>query len=121
VITKLAVTGSNAPNEKSEALIAEEVLIKLGIDPSLIAIETNSHSTIEQVLFIRNELQNKQGWKKFVIISDQYHLARVLEMAKFNGITAIGAPSNINQNFFDLFFYRLRESVALLAYWLLGK
>jgi uncharacterized SAM-binding protein YcdF (DUF218 family) len=118
---KLAVTGSNAPNEKSEAVIAKEELIKLGVDQSLISTESNSHSTIEQILFVRDELRNRQGWKKFIIISDQYHLARVLEMAKFNGISAIGTPSKINQNFFDLFFYRLRESVALLAYWLLGK
>ncbi len=120
-IPKIVVTGSNAPNELAEAEIAKRELIKMGADEALITTETHSRSTLEQVLYLRTELAEKQQWKKFVIISDQYHLARVLEMAKFNGLTAIGSPSNINQNFFDLLFYRLRESVALLAYWLLGK
>ena len=120
-VPKLVVTGSNASNELSEAEIAKRELVQMGSDESLIVTETHSRSTLEQVLYLRSELAEKQGWRKFVIISDQYHLARVLEMAKFNGLTAIGSPSNINQNFFDLLFYRLRESVALLAYWLLGK
>jgi hypothetical protein len=42
-------------------------------------------------------------------------------MCKFNGIEAIGTPSNIHQTFQDLAYYRLRESIALMAYWLLGK
>jgi hypothetical protein len=48
-------------------------------------------------------------------------LARIIEMCKFNGLTAIGSPSQIRQPFLDLAYYRLRESFALLAYWLIGK
>ncbi len=121
VIPKIVTTGSNAPGEKAEGEIAKIELISRGIDESKITSETNSHSTLEQVLFLRDELVKKQGWKKFIIISDQYHLARAIEMCKFNGIDAIGSPSGINQTFYDLAYYRLRESVALLAYWILGK
>jgi vancomycin permeability regulator SanA len=121
VVPNIAVTGGNATNEASEADIAKTTLQKMGIPTSVITSETNSRSTIEQVLYIRDELRDKQGWKKFIIISDQYHLARVLEMCSFNSINAIGTPSRINQGFTDILFYRLRESVALLAYWTLGK
>ncbi|MFI5262948.1 MAG: YdcF family protein [Candidatus Kapaibacterium sp.] len=121
VVPKMVTTGSNAPGEKAEGEIAKLELISHGIDESKITTETNSHSTLEQVLFLRDELVKKQGWKRFIIISDQYHLARAIEMCKFNGIDAIGSPSGINQSFFDLAYYRLRESVALLAYWILGK
>lgn len=121
VVPNIAVTGSSAPNEKSEAEIASAALQKLGVGSSVITSESNSRSTLEQVIYIREELRDKQEWKRFIIISDQYHLARVLEMCSFNGINSIGTPSRINQDFSDILFYRLRESVALLAYWTLGK
>ncbi len=121
IIPKIVTTGSNAPGEKAEGEIAKRELITRGIDESRITAEINSHSTLEQVLYLREELVKKQGWKKFIIISDQYHLARAIEMCKFSGIDAIGTPSDIKQTFYDLAYYRLRESVALLAYWILGK
>ncbi len=121
IIPKIVTTGSNAPGEKAEGEIAKLELINRSIDGSKITTEINSHSTLEQVLFLRDELMKKQGWKRFIIISDQYHLARAIEMCKFNGIDAIGCPSGIKQTFYDLAYYRLRESVALLAYWILGK
>jgi uncharacterized SAM-binding protein YcdF (DUF218 family) len=121
VVLNIAVTGSSAPYEKSEAEIARDALQKLGVGNSVITSESNSRSSLEQVIYIREELRDKQGWKRFIIISDQYHLARVLEMCSFNSIDAIGTPSRIGQEFSDILFYRLRESVALLAYWTLGK
>jgi uncharacterized SAM-binding protein YcdF (DUF218 family) len=121
IVPKIVTTGSNAPGESAESEIAKLELIKRGIDESKIVTESNSHSTLGQVLYIRDELVKKQGWKKFIIISDQYHLARTLEMCRFNNIDALGSPSGIKQPFFDLAYYRLRESVALLAYWILGK
>lgn len=122
VIPKIVTTGaSDAPKERPEGEIAKLELIKRGIDESKITAEINSHSTLEQVLYIRNELAAKQGWRKFIIISDQYHLSRALEMCVFNEIDAVGTPSGIKQSFPDLAYYRLRESIALLAYWILGK
>ena len=120
-IPRLAVTGASAPGEEAEATVARQEFIKMGVDPSNVIAETNSHSTYDQVRYIREELMLKQGWTKFVVISDQYHLARVLEMCKFNHISAIGTASHIQQPFFELAFYRTRESLALLAYWLFGK
>lgn len=121
VVTNIAVTGSSAPYEKSEAEIAGVALQKLEVGSSVITSESNSRSSLEQVIYIREELRDKQGWKRFIIISDQYHLARVLEMCSFNDIDAVGTPSRNAQGFTDILFYRLRESVALLAYWILGK
>jgi len=120
-IPRLVVTGASAPGEQAEAEIARNEFIKRGIDPSQLVAETSSRSTLDQVLFVKRELKGKQNWDRFVIISDQYHLARVIEMCRFNGVQAIGSPSNIRQPFLDLAYYRLRESVALLAYWLVGK
>lgn len=120
-VPRLVVTGGNAPGKLAEAEIARRELIRQGIDPSQIIEENTSHSTLEQVRFLRDELYQKQGWNRFVIVSDQYHLARVCDMCKFNGLNVIGSPSHIHEPFLDLAYYRLRESVALLAYWMLGR
>jgi vancomycin permeability regulator SanA len=120
-IPRIVLTGASAPGELAEAEVAKKDLLKRGIDPSQIVEETNSHTTLEQVGYMRGDLLGKQNWSRFVIISDQYHLARVVEMCHFNGLHAIGSPSRIHQPFLDLLYYRVRESVALLEYWLLGR
>jgi uncharacterized SAM-binding protein YcdF (DUF218 family) len=122
VIPKLVTTGaSDAPKETSEGEIAKLELVKRGIDGSRITAETSSHSTLQQILYLRDELSARQGWKKFIIISDQYHLARAIEMSKFNGVDAVGCPSGYQHSVVSLIYSRIRESIALLAYWLLGK
>jgi len=120
-IPRIVVTGASAPGELAEAEVSRRVLEGRGVDPSRIIQETSSHTTLEQVRYLHDELFLKQGLTRFVVISDQYHLARVCEMCKFNGLTAIGSPSRIRQPFLDLGYYRFRESMALLEYWLLGR
>ncbi len=120
-VSRIIVTGSNAPGKLAEAEVAKRELIRLGVDPSQIIEETSSHSTLEQVLFLRDQLSRKYEWNRFVIVSDQYHLARVCEMCKFNGLSVIACPSHIHEPLLDLVYYRLRESVALLEYWFFGR
>ena len=83
----LVLTGGNAPNELTEAEVGKRELLKLGADPTRIVLEEHTSSTVEQILFIRDEL-TKQGWTSFVIISDQFHLKRALEICAFNNIKA---------------------------------
>lgn len=120
-VPRVVVTGGSAPGEQAEASVAKKEFIKRGVDASRVIAETRSHSTLDQVIYLRDELAKKQNWERFVIISDHYHLARVGEMCKFNRVAAITAPSRIEQPFLDLAWYRVRESMALLAYWLIGK
>ena len=120
-VPRLIVTGGSAPGELAEADIAKRELVRLGIEQDQIIEENTSHSTLEQVEFLRQELYQTQGWSRFVIVSDQYHLARVCDMCKFNGLTVIGSPSPIKEPFLDLAYYRLRESIATIEYWMLGR
>ncbi len=117
----LVLTGASAPGELAEAEVARRELVRRGVDPSQLIMETSSHTTLEQVRYMREVLQAKQNWSRFVLISDQYHLARVSEMCQFNRLTTIACPSLIHQTFLDLLYYRIRESVALVEYWLLGR
>ena len=115
----LVVTGGHAPHELSEAEVARRELIKLGADPTRIVVETHTSSTLQQILFIRNQLLN-QGWSSFVIISDQFHLERALEICEFNGIDAIGVSSESPLGPENLAIYHLREAAALILYWTFG-
>jgi vancomycin permeability regulator SanA len=115
----LVLTGGNAPNELPEAEVARRELLKRGVDPTRIVQETHTHSTLEQILYIREHLL-KQGWSSFIIVSDQFHLKRALEICAFNGIDARGVSSESPLGPQNLAIYHLRESVALILYWMFG-
>jgi len=116
----LVLTGSNAPNEMPEAEVARRELIARGVDPTRVVVETNTGSTLEQILFLRDNIKKKQGWSTFIIISDQFHLKRALEICRFNNLDAIGVFSESPLGPQNLAFYHIRESAALALYWLFG-
>ena len=119
VVEFLVLTGGNAPNELTEAEVAKRELLAMGAEPTAIVLEEKTSSTTEQILFIRDEL-TKQGWESFVIISDQFHLKRALEICAFNDIEANGIPSESPLGPKNLAFYHVRESAALILYWMFG-
>jgi vancomycin permeability regulator SanA len=116
-IKKILVTGGNAPGELTEAEVSYRNLIKLGVKREDIKIEMNTATTVDQVKYLK-KYEYLQGNEKIIIISDQFHLKRVLEICKFFNIKASGIASNTKYVFKKLLFYRVRESVALLLFWL---
>jgi vancomycin permeability regulator SanA len=115
----LVVTGSNAPGEMSEAEVARRELLRRGADPTRIVVESTTRSTVQQIMFIRDQLL-KQGWTSFIIISDQFHLKRALQIARFYDLDAQGVSSESPLGPENLALYHLRESVALILYWMFG-
>jgi len=121
IIKKIQVTGSNAPGEVSEARAAYNFLLKSkSVDKRDILIEENTTTTIEQIRFIKEQLNDKNIGKKFIIISDDFHLKRTLEMAEFFNINAVGISSDYKLNWEKSFYYRLRDSIGLLLFWTFG-
>ncbi|GBD89587.1 hypothetical protein BMS3Abin04_00295 [bacterium BMS3Abin04] len=120
-IKKIQVTGGNAPGEISEAKAAYNYLVfKHNIDKNKILIEENTSTTTEQVKFIKSHLIRKKQDNKIIVISDQFHLRRVLQICNFFNVNAIGISSDYNLNWRELFFYRLRDSIGLLLFWIFG-
>ena len=117
-IVKIQFTGSNAPGEISEARGAYNYALSLGIKKHLMSIEEETTTTTEQIKFIKNNIANNRKYSSVIIISDQFHLTRVLEICKFFDVKAIGVASNYSLTTEKLLYYRLRESVALLFFWL---
>lgn len=117
-ISKIQLTGSNAPGEISEAEAAYNYALKLGIKKHLMVIEEETTSTTEQIRYIKKKFASSPKYEQIVIISDQFHLTRALEICKFFDVKAIGVASDYSIKWEKLLYYRLRESIALLFFWL---
>ena len=118
IVSKIQLTGGNAPGELSEAEVSLIHVLKNGIKRDDVRIEKKTTSTIEQIRFIKKELIQEKQFKTVIIISDVYHLQRVKEICKFYKIKAEVAASNLNMKTDKIIFYQLRESIALILFWL---
>ena len=117
-VNKIQVTGGNAPGEISEARAAYNLLVNhFNVKPEDVLVEENTTTTYEQIKFIKRRLNNIYRNGKIFIVSDKFHLRRVLEMCDFLNVNAIGIASEYKLNWKKLFFYRLRDSIGLLLFW----
>ena len=118
IIKKIHFTGSNAPGELTEAEAALKYLMDNHKIPSSdVIIETSTTTTSEQLKYLRDYLAKKNEKLEVLIISDQFHLMRVIEMAKFYGVYAEGISSGYKLSVEKLLYYRLRDSIGLLIFW----
>lgn len=115
-ISKIYLTGSNAPGELAESEVALNYIKSLGKSIKDIFIEKKTTSTNEQIEFIKKNLlpgiQNN-----IIVISDSYHLVRVMEIGKFQNIKLKVVPSDLSQSFEKSIYSKVRESLALTVFW----
>lgn len=114
---EMLLTGGNAPGEMSEAEVAMKYARKSGMQMSKVKIESITSSTAEQINFIKRNLINKEDINEIIVISDSYHLVRVLEISKFFNIDIKVAASKIKLGEEGKVYRKLRESIALIVFW----
>ncbi|NWF89182.1 MAG: YdcF family protein [Ignavibacteriaceae bacterium] len=117
-ISKIQLTGGNAPGELSEAEVSLNYILKKDVKKSDVWIEKKTTSTIEQVRFIKNNISGSKDLNSIVIISDMYHIKRVKEICRFYNIEVVMAPTSLNLKTVNIIFYQLRECIAILLFWL---
>lgn len=117
IVKNLVLTGGNAPGELSEAEAAFNYLTNLGVKIDNLMIERNTSTTAEQIKFLKFNLLIADQNSKVLIISDSFHISRILQMCKFFRVNAIGISSDHILSFEKTLFYRTRESIALLLFW----
>jgi vancomycin permeability regulator SanA len=117
-INKIIVIGGNAPGEITEAEAAQRYLVNLGIPKQSIILEPITSTTSEQIKYLHTSkiLQNPN--EEILVISDGFHLTRIIQICKFYQINGIGIPSNHKLTIDKEIFYKLRESLALLLFWM---
>ncbi|RKY91532.1 MAG: hypothetical protein DRQ01_07570 [Ignavibacteriae bacterium] len=113
----ILLTGSNAPGELSEAEVAFIYAKEMGMDTTRISLELETTSSSEQIQFIKNKLAPDEKIKDIIIISDSYHLPRVLEISRFYNINIKVASSKLQLDFKDKLYNKIRESLALVVFW----
>ncbi|MEZ4822309.1 MAG: YdcF family protein [Ignavibacteria bacterium] len=119
-VQKLVITGGGSPNELTEGEVSKNVLIKYGVDPKNLFLESSSNSTVEQIHFVRDSLYNKKNWDKIILVSDNYHLLRSSQICNFNNINADCMASDKELSAGATFSLCLKESLALIIFWVSG-
>lgn len=115
-ISKIYLTGSNAPGELAESEVALNYIKSLGKNISDVTIEKRTTSTNEQIEFIKQQLLRKHTYG-IIVISDSYHLVRVKEIGKFQNIKLKVIPSDLVLGFEASIYNKVREAIALTVFW----
>ncbi len=117
-VKKIQLTGGNAPGELSEAEVGYNVVKRFRVDLKDVTMEKKTSSTTEQVQFIKQNLVKKDKPKQIIVISDGFHLNRINEICYFNNIHPQLVPSELKLSWEKNIYYKLRESVGLIFFWL---
>jgi uncharacterized SAM-binding protein YcdF (DUF218 family) len=120
LIRNIILTGGGAPGEMTEAEVAKNELLKKGVKESSIFIENKSNSTLEQMTFINQHFYVKNNWKEIVIITDNFHLFRSKQISNFFGMNVNTVASDTPLSTESTFNYSLKESFAIVLFWLFG-
>jgi len=116
-VGKIVLTGSNAPGELPESEVAYEYARVKGIDTTSVIVESFTSSTADQIRWIKNNLTTDNSSIDIILISDAYHLPRAIEISKFFNIDVKVAESAHKLNFEDVFYNKIRESIAVFNFW----
>lgn len=78
-------------------------------------LEENSHTTFENLENTKAKIPNA---KSIIIVTDKYHIARAVLIAKRAGFQAVSwsAPIPYYHKLSDQIYYYFREALAMLAY-----
>lgn len=120
LVPLLVVTGSGSPEELSESEVARNELIKYGVKEKDLIVEKVTFSTFEQITFVRDNLYKRRNWDRVIVVSDDYHLYRIKEICKFNDMNTVTISSDTPLSTQGGILFCLKESVAVLMYWVLG-
>lgn len=113
--------GQGSGEEITEAACMYRELTSMGIDGSRLLLEENSTSTMENLQFSMDILENATGVRpaKIGIVSSEYHIFRAMQFAKGLYLTPVGIPAKTTLFPIRLNYY-LREVAAVWKYLVLG-
>ena len=119
--TAVIVTGGMGSGESiTEAEAAHRYLESRGISGERIYMEDRSTSTQENLLFAKEILESEfDEDARLILVSSDYHLYRAQLVAKKLGLS-VETMGNASIVYLLPNFY-LREYVAILGYWALGR
>lgn len=119
----LILTGGMGDGETlSEAEVARNYVLRHLVPDSVIFMEQVGHTSLQSMTAAK-QIMDEQDMRSAILVSDPFHMMRILKMAKDMGIEAYGSPtktSPISKNKRVEFRHMLAESVLYMEY-LLSK
>lgn len=89
----IILTGGVAEgNSVSDAWIAEQYALSIGLPEDILILEESSTITYENMEYSK-EIMEEHGFEDALIVSDPLHMKRSIIMAKDNGIKAYSSPT----------------------------
>lgn len=116
------LSGGQGPGEDiTEAACMYRELTQMGIDSKRLFLEEASTSTIENLMFSLNVIEEHTGSRPRTIgiVSSEYHIFRAKLFAKSLGLDPIGIPGKVSWFPLSLNYYP-REVIAVWKYFVLG-
>lgn len=114
----IIVTGGQGKNETvSEALAMADYLIQKGIASERIILEDQSTTSYENLVYALKKYDFRQ--QKTALVSNQFHLYRIENLAKKLGIQGVGVSGYLHSVALPVFY--TREYFALLKAYLTRK
>lgn len=112
----LVMSGGMGAYPPAEADAMAALAVRLGVPDDAIVREARSTSTLENAAFVR-AIAESFGWRRIVVVSDTYHLARARWMFRDHGFdvqTACASDAAYRRT--TLTFMQAREIGALAFY-----
>ncbi|HEY9166290.1 MAG TPA: YdcF family protein [Candidatus Kryptonia bacterium] len=119
-VSKIVVTGGTKRFGTVESAVEQRYLIENGIPPSSVIAEQSTLSTSDQAKFIKDRVMGSLKMKNVEVVTDSWHLPRILLMCGWENISVTGIASNYRMQWPSELYYRVRESAALQVYLLFG-
>ncbi len=109
-------TGGQGRDEPCpEALTEKNVLVRMGIAPERIFMEDKSRNTRQNFEYAM-ELAKREGLDtQVVVVTQNFHLFRAVQLAKAAGFTAYGLPASTDPLLFPQYYGR--ELASLTKWW----
>jgi uncharacterized SAM-binding protein YcdF (DUF218 family) len=117
-VHKILFTGGQGNlDEPPEAQVGEQYAIKQGIPQADIIVETESHTTREN-LYYAQRVAAQQGLSTFLLVSDPLHMKRAMTIARDLGVKAYPSPtpSTMYRTWSSQLAFLARETRLYLSY-----
>lgn len=112
VSDKVICSGGVGHNPPAEALVCKQILVKAGVAEEDVIMESDTHSTAEQAVRIK-EVCDREGFKSIALVTSFYHEKRATQLFRGAGFTEIADARCTHERFEDLNFWVGREALAL--------
>jgi uncharacterized SAM-binding protein YcdF (DUF218 family) len=111
----IASGGKISDEDISEAAYMQKVIKKNSSTTVPVILEDQSRNTFENIKNVKAKAPNV---KSIIVVSDEFHLARAVLVARREGFYPVywDAPEPTYYRRSELFYYYFREAVAIIDY-----